>query len=120
MSSETLDQSSPEYGVKACLHIISQMLRNSPPLGTEGQIALAELLDELGQTLHPEPILSSEVQHLAESMTHLLEVMEEENHGMLLSARERLDQAILAAEVHHPLTAGLARRLMNALANIGI
>jgi hypothetical protein len=40
--------------------------------------------------------------------------------GSLAAARDRLEAALLATESTAPLTAGLARRLLDALANIGI
>jgi hypothetical protein len=39
---------------------------------------------------------------------------------VLTAGRDRLERAILAVESQSPLAAGLARRLLDALANIGI
>jgi hypothetical protein len=39
---------------------------------------------------------------------------------MLGRARERLEEAVVEAEAQAPLAVGLARRLLDTLANIGI
>jgi hypothetical protein len=40
--------------------------------------------------------------------------------GYLTAARNRLGEAALRAEVEAPLAAGIARRLIDTLANLGI
>jgi hypothetical protein len=44
----------------------------------------------------------------------------EEAAGVMKAARERLEEAAVAAENSAPMLAGLARRLVEALSNIGI
>jgi hypothetical protein len=61
------------------------------------------------------------VAHLAESTALLAHaVHRQETPGLLAAARDRVEAAILAAESKAPLTAGLVRRLLDTLANIGI
>ncbi len=119
------EQSPPEVpaatGVQASLHTIAEILRDPHPLTHEIRTVLADLVDELGRVLataHPTP---TEVGHLAESTAQLARaVHRQEPPGLLAAARNRVEAAILAAESNAPLTAGLARRLLDTLANIGI
>jgi hypothetical protein len=105
---------------QACLHVIAELLRNPRPLTPEVRTALADLLDEFGGSLAPAAVPPAEVQHLAESTAHLARALHKKDPGYLASARDRLEQAVLAAEAQAPTAANLARRLLDALANIGI
>ena len=108
-------------GVPASLHAIARLLRESPPLSPEAQQALAALLDELGNALESAPLPPAEVTHLADITAHFVQaVRHRHDPGRLAAARDRLEQAILGAEAQAPLAAGLAQRLLDALANIGI
>lgn len=107
--------------VRQMLHAAAQLLLASPALGKEAQKPLADLVDELGQLLEATPVPSAELRHLSESVAHLVLAVQEPRHaGLLASARARLDRAIVAAETEAPMVVGLARRLTNALANMGI
>jgi hypothetical protein len=106
--------------VQASLHVVAELLRNPRPLTPEVRAALADLLDEFGGSLAPTAVPPAEVQHLAESTAHLARALGRKDPGYLASARDRLEQAVLAAEAQAPAAADLARRLLDALANIGI
>jgi hypothetical protein len=119
--SVTPEPRSGDEEVRQMLHAVAQLLRTSPALGMEAQKLLAELIDELGRLLEATPAPSGEMRHLSESVAHLVHAAQEPlHHGLLTSARDRLDKAIVAAEVEAPLAVGLARRLMDALSEIGI
>jgi hypothetical protein len=108
-------------GVQASLHTIAEILRDPRPLSSEVRIVLADLVDELGRVLAAAAVPPAEVAHLAESTAHLARaVHRQEPPGLLAAARDRVEAGILAAESKAPLTAGLARRLLDTLANIGI
>jgi hypothetical protein len=108
-------------GVQASLHTIAEILRDPQPLSHEVRRVLADLVDELGRVLTTTAIPPAEVAHLAESTALLARaVHRREAPGRLTAARDRVEAAILAAESNAPLTAGLARRLLDTLANIGI
>jgi hypothetical protein len=109
--------------LKDTIHAVARVLREVHPLSLEAQQALAGLLDELGSclALAVVPVPPEELAHLADSTAHLVRLVHRgAEAGLLASARDRLEQAILSAESRAPLSAGLARRLLDALANIGI
>jgi hypothetical protein len=107
--------------VQVSLHTIAEILRDPHPLSSEARAVFAELVDELGRVLEMATVPPAEVAHLAESTAQLAQVVHrQETPGLLAAARNRVEAAILAAESKAPLTAGLARRLLDTLANIGI
>jgi hypothetical protein len=107
--------------IQARLQDVARRLRQSGPLDLQSQQALAELVDELSKALQAGAVPPSEVTHLAESTAHLAESLHQHpNVGPLGRARDRLEQALLAAEAQAPTAVGLARRLLEALSNIGI
>lgn len=108
-------------GVQASLHTIAEILRDPRPLSREIRTVLADLVDELGRVLAAATVPPTEVAHLAQSTAQLAHaVHRREAPGRLAGARDRVEAAIIAAESKAPLTAGLARRLLDMLANIGI
>ena len=108
-------------GVQTSLHTIAEILRDPRPLSHEVRDVLAELIDELGRALSDTAVPPAEVAHLAESTALLTQAVHRRDApGILGEARDRLDAAILGAESKAPLLAGLARRLLDTLANIGI
>jgi hypothetical protein len=97
------------------------MLRESGSLDPEARHVLAELVDELSKVLNESNPPPAEVAHLGESAAHLAESLHRQHdQGLLGKARDRLGAAVLRAEAYAPVAAGLARRLLDALANIGI
>jgi len=107
--------------VQARLHEVARMLRHSSSLDPESQRALAELVDELSSVLAGSTAPPAEVAHLAESTSHLAETLHHhQDRGVLGKARDRLERAVIRAEMHAPVAVGLARRLVDALANIGV
>jgi hypothetical protein len=121
MPEETPSAASAASGVQSSLQAIAKVLRESPPLTPQAQKALAALVDELGETLSSPAVPPAQVTHLAESTAQLIQsIHHKHEEGVLISARDRLEQAILNAESHAPFAAGLARRLLDTLANLGI
>jgi hypothetical protein len=108
-------------GIQASLHTIAEVLRDPHPLSPEVRQALAELMDELGALLASPSVPDEALGHLAQSTAHLVQAAHRRaDEGLLAAARDRLEQAILGVERHAPLAAGIARRILDALANIGI
>jgi nucleoside-triphosphatase THEP1 len=107
--------------VQASLHAVAEVLRDPHPLSTEAREALAALVDELGNLLSAPGAPPEAVTHLADSTAQLVQAVHRHAHeGMLAAARDRLEQAILGVEVDAPVVAGVARRVLDALAGIGI
>lgn len=105
----------------ADLHELAQMLRQADHLDPEAQEAVAGLVEELGKALDPTKLPPGEASHLAASVAQLAKALrEEQGTGRLAAARDRLEKAILRAEVDAPVATGLARRLIDTLANFGI
>jgi hypothetical protein len=102
------------------LHGIAQTL-DKPGLNPETLHALSKLLDELAEELSGANVPPAEVAHLANSTAKLVEALHpEKKQGLLGAARDRLERAVIDAEAHAPFAAGLARQLLDSLANIGI
>jgi len=111
----------PSSEVRTRLHAIAERLKEAHHLGPEARRELAELVDELGKALEASAAPSAETAHLTESAAHLLQALHEPHDASLLaSAKQRLDQAVFDTEAHAPFVAGIARRLLEALANLGI
>jgi hypothetical protein len=107
--------------VRARLRDVAQTLRQGGSIDPESQRTLAELVDELNRTLGAGPVPPVELAQLAQSTAHLAETLhKDQGKGILSSARDRLEQAAVNAEAHAPVVVGLARRLLETLANIGI
>ena len=103
------------------LHEVARLLRQGGALDLEARQILAELVDELGTALTASNAPPAEVTHLAESAAHLAEALhEQQDRGLLANARDRLSAAVFQAEAQAPVASGLAMRLLDALANIGI
>jgi hypothetical protein len=113
--------SEPPPGVQPSLYAVAEMLRDPHPLSREVRAALADFVDELGTALAGSSVPPAEVTHLADSAAQLVKAVHAQDApGVLAAARDRLEAAILVTESKAPLAAGLARRLLDALANIGI
>lgn len=111
----------PGPSVPHRLHELAQLLRSAEHLDPAAQKALADLVDELSGALQPDAISSAETAHLAESTRQLLESLHRSGDpGHRDSLKHRLEAAIVRAEAEAPLATGLARRLIDTLANLGI
>jgi hypothetical protein len=107
--------------VSASLRALAHQLRGGGPLDQGTRQELADLVDQLGVALGSSAVPPAEAEHLAASTTHLLQALHQgAGGGILGGTRERLQQAILRAELHAPFAAGIAQRLVDALANLGI
>jgi hypothetical protein len=105
--------------VPANLHAIAQLLRQADHLDPEAQKAVADLVDEMARRLAP--AASTETAQLADSTAHLLQALHDQQDARaMMRARGRLEQAIVNAEARAPVAAGLAQRILDALASWGI
>ena len=107
--------------IQARLHKVAQLLQEGRTLDPESQRVLAELVDELSAALRSAQVPPEEMTHLAEQTARLAEALHHRHdQGLLARVRDRFEDAVVNAEVHAPLVSGLARRLLDALANFGI
>lgn len=107
--------------VQVSLHELARLLREAQHLEPEAQQALADLVDELGKALDPATAPSAEMAHLADSAAGLAQALHQRHDtSVLVAARDRLEAAALRAEADAPVTAGVVRRLLDTLANLGI
>ncbi len=121
MPEESLSQGKADRSIQTSLHELAQVLREAHHLEPESQAALADLVDELGKALTPAVLASSETAHLATSAAGLARALHQEaNPSLLAAAKERLEQAALRAETEAPLATGIARRIVDLLADLGI
>jgi hypothetical protein len=105
--------------VQTRLQDVARRLRQSDSIDSESQQALAELVDELSRNLAG-PMPPDAVTHLAETTAHLAEALQHHEKRLPITLRDRLERALVNAEAHAPTAVGLTRRLLDALANIGI
>jgi hypothetical protein len=106
--------------VRAQLQRIVAKLRSTRHIEPEVQQALADLVDELIRVMDPNAP-AAEAAHLAESSAHLVDALDRKHHpGLIAAARDRLEEAATRAEAEAPVATGLARRLIDTLANLGI
>jgi hypothetical protein len=111
----------PSVRVTEALHGLARVLRESPPPGPEAQRLLANLIDELGNAVGSAEMPAVEVAHLADSTAQFVHALHRRHEpGRLAAARDRLEQSVLQAEARAPVAAGVARRVLDALANLGI
>jgi hypothetical protein len=114
-------QTPPLSGVANSLHTLAQQLRQAQHLGPEARQELAGLVEELGQALRAGTVPPAEAAHLADSTAHLLQALHQrQDPGLLTAARERLERAMTNAETKAPFVVGIAQRLLDALAGLGI
>ena len=107
--------------IAASLHAVSQLLRQAHHLSPEAQETLAELVDELGRAIGSGTASPEELARLQESTARLLEaVHQQRDEGVVAAARDRLEEAVIGVESRAPVVAGVARRLLDALSNLGI
>ena len=95
----------------------AQLLREAEHLTPEQRRALAEAAERLADAL--KDTSPAEAAQLSEAAAGLMEAVHRQ-HTPVEEARERLEQAIIAAETRAPVATGLARQLIDALANLGI
>jgi len=107
--------------VPARLREVARLLRQADHLDPEAQQSLAALAEELADALGSSSVPSAEEAELGQLAGQLIEELHRDEGAVPAEAtRHRLQEAILAAEARAPFAAGLAQRLLDALANIGI
>jgi hypothetical protein len=107
--------------VHANLRAAALLLREPHRLGADARQALAEVVGELEHALEAGTVPPEEMAHLRDSTAHLVQALRQRHdEGLFASARDRLNQTVATAEAQAPVAVGFTRRLLDALANIGI
>jgi hypothetical protein len=106
--------------VRTKLQEVVPLLRERRSFDPDVGQTLADLLDELIRVMDPNAP-AAETAHLAESSAHLVQALHRKHSpGLLAAAKDRLEEAATRAEAEAPVATGLARRLIETLANLGI
>jgi hypothetical protein len=106
--------------VQARLQEAAQILRQSEAIDPQTHRALSDLVGELSKTLNRAHPPAAEVARLAETTATLTEALHQQEKELPVTLRDRVARAALNAEHHAPLASGMALRLLETLANIGI
>lgn len=110
----------PGHPVRQQLQELAGLLRGARHLSPQVQQELADLLDELAVELEAAPP-SAQADHLAMSAAHVAQELHDRgDEGPLGAAKQRLNEAAARAEAKAPVATGLARRLIDVLADLGI
>jgi hypothetical protein len=105
----------------ANLHAVARALRETPHLGREARQALADFLDALDDPETTAAASPADMNRLTSRAAKLLTALHHQHDGgVLAAARDGLEEAIIRVEAEAPVTAGAFRRLLDALANIGL
>ena len=111
----------PPSAVPSRLREVARLLREAHHLGPEAQQSLAALAEELANTLGSSGVPSAEEVQLGLLSGQLIQSLQRgDDTAPVEATRHRLQEAIAAAEIRAPFAAGLARQLLDVLANIGI
>jgi len=110
----------PTPPVRDNLLELARCLRGVHHLEPEVRAELADLLGELAGALD-QPAPSAQSDHLAQSAAHLVRALQGQHEaGPIVAARRRLEDAAARAEAKAPVATGIVRRLIAALADLGI
>ena len=108
-------------GPRDRLEELARLLRAADHLDPRAQRELADLMEELARVLPNSATAPAEAQHLADSAARLAQALQQQHGTTLLeSARRRLEESAVRAETEVPLATGIVRRLLAALADLGI
>ena len=99
---------------------LASRLREAEHLDPEVRAEAANLLGDLAVALnHPES--SAQTQHLAQRTAQLAQAVKDQHDpGLIVAARERLEEAIARAEAEAPVATDIVLQLIDVLASLGI
>lgn len=100
---------------------VADGLRDVEHIDPQARRELADLLDELSEAIATTKLPAQDVEHLVATTTHVAKSLQHPaTHGVVSSAVERLEHAVLSAQSRAPVLAGITRRLIDVLSSIGI
>jgi hypothetical protein len=106
--------------VQAELQEVAALLRRASHLEPSAQQRLAEVVEDFARTIHPDAAPSAEMVHLAQDLARLVRSLHKQETPLLRTAGRHLREAIGRVEAQSPFVTEIIRRLLDALANIGI
>lgn len=107
--------------IKSQLHELASALREARHLDPETQQTIADLLDELSEELDQTAAPSEHATHLADTAAQVAQALhQQDHHGILTGAKERLEEAAARAGAEAPVVTGIVQRFLDALASMGI
>lgn len=119
------DQSTPTptdpEALRTRLLECARLLRATRHLEPDTRQAVADLVSELAAALGATAAPSEHAAHLAATSAQLVDALHDQHDaGLVTAARHRLEEVAARAEAKAPVAAGVVRRLIDALASIGI
>ncbi len=118
--SEQDTAATPPEDRAASLHAVARALRGRVTWGRRRGSALAEFLDALGDPETTAAAAPADMNRLTERATHLLEALQHQHDPGVLAAGATDWKRRCCAESEAPVAAGVFRRLLDVLANIGL
>ncbi|MFO0967276.1 MAG: DUF4404 family protein [Gemmataceae bacterium] len=106
--------------IQAQLLSVARLLQDVHPLSVESQHLIGALVAGLSDALSDPTLSPAKLAEFTEATAHLVEAVHHEEHQRISGLRDRLQLAAAEVESHYPTLAGLGRRLIEALSNIGI
>ena len=121
MSDQTSPASHSVSQTQANLRTIAASLREAGHLEPETQNKLASLLEELGTEIGTSGSVSPNTTHLAAAVSEMARSLHEQHpKGVVETARNRLKDAAVRAEIDAPVASGVVYRIIDLLASMGI
>jgi len=113
--------SARDADIRTQLQSIAAALRQVDHINQDGRQRLADLVEELSAAIVAVPNTSTEAIHLTDTAARLARAIQENDEaGVLETARRRLQKLIVSAKTDAPVLTGIAERLVRALSDIGI
>jgi hypothetical protein len=106
--------------VAARLREVARLVREADHLDPKAQQTLADLAEQMADNLSRPHAPTAEEVELGKLAGELIAALHREEEAPVAATRNRLQEAVLAAQTRAPLTAETARELLDALANLGI
>jgi len=121
MASESSATPQDPTQIQARLRELAQTLREAKHLDPDTQRELAELADELATSGDFSKASSTEVAQLLDTSARVIGTLHQSPQTPVpATLRQRLAEAIYATEARAPVLAGVAHRLLDVLADLGI
>ncbi|GIW86430.1 MAG: hypothetical protein KatS3mg108_0754 [Isosphaeraceae bacterium] len=117
------DQANTERGAEpgeTSLSELARLLRDVDHLEPQVRRELADVVEELDSAVRGE-LNPDQAAHLRQSVAHLVETIRSQREtGLVANARQQLEATLVRTETEAPVASGVARRLIEMIADLGI